>query len=187
MALIKYLVLIGLLINVQACKKDSTDSTNGSNSYFFNCDVDGKKIRLVYNPDPETGISSNGVRLYGIAYTSIGIECTSSQCGSEGSYCINQSMSISGQQLGTYNPLGFILTIAEGADTYSYTFGNTSLTQTSLSATITKIDHEFSFHNNKGFLNGNFSGKVSKTKLSTVGGVIYDSVIISGAFSTPLN
>ncbi len=166
------LIVCSLLL--LGCKKNNNNSN--SSTYFFNCEVDGKKINLNYVPG-SFGVSSNGVAFSAYASNSIHIDAKSSQCSTPGSYCITQAMDIYGQAIGTYkisSPHVFIISTTEGTDIYFYT-SNSGV----LNVSINKIEHN-------GRLEGTFSGTVSKQKFSNSATIVDPIVNISGSFSFPI-
>lgn len=168
---ILYLVLF--ITTLIGCKKNNENSSNSS-SYYFNCEVDGKKINLTYVPT-NNGTASNGVYFAAYAMNVIHIDAKSSQCSTNGSYCITQAMDIYGQKTGDYkisSPHTFLLYTTEGSDLYAYT-SNSGV----LNVTISKIEHN-------GHLEGTFSGTVSKQKFNNSPTASYPIVNISGSLYT---
>ena len=174
----KYLLALSVILILGACNKPNEPNNSNSSTYFFNCDVDGKKIKLTYTPN-NSGVSSNGVLLNAYVGNVIHIDASSTQCSTAGSYCVSQAMDISAQKIGTYKisyPHVFIFATTEGSDVYTY-----MSTSGILNVIFDKIEHN-------GRLEGTFSGTVSKQKFTGATAITttYPIVNISGNFSFPI-
>lgn len=175
---------LALSLVFSACSKNNpTTKTTTASKYYFNCEVDGKKINVPYLPAKIGMESDKAVYLIGTAGTSIYCTGYAKQCNTTGSYCLDFSFGITGQTTGNYKPSVFLMNTYEGADTFIYSYNWVGIDKEDFTINITKIEHSTSSTSINGVIEGSFSNKIKKQQINVSGS---SSVNISGNFALPL-
>lgn len=178
-----------LSITLFACSKNNpTTNTTSTSKYYFNCEVDGKKINVPYLPTiiggvSMGGVSDKGVLLFGTAGINIFGGGSAQQCSTAGSYCMDFQFGITGQTIGNYKPSVFLLETYEGTNMFIYSYNWVGIDKEDFTINITKIEHSTSTTSINGVMEGNFSNKIKKQQMNVSGST---SVNISGTFALPL-
>lgn len=160
------------------CKRDTSEVSTSTDSYFFDCTVDGKKIRLDSKsnlPNLEAGKS-----LSAQVNTQIQTLVNSLYCDAPGSYCFSQTMTVLSQQTGTFKPKAFVIQITEGATTYNYIYPSNS-PKGDITVKISTIQR--GTPPGSGVCKGEFSGTIAKFIGGSITGT---STSINGTFALPI-
>lgn len=164
-----------ILFFIMACNSGSnTVSPNITNDYFFECTIDGKRLRAECCEQPQ---NVTGYLLEGEANTQITGVATAQFCNTPGSHCFGWSTVLLGQQPGVYTAYTFAIQINQGADVIYYTAHNFNPPKGNVTVTISEINRSA----NK--LKGAFTGTVIKN----VNGTATETALpVSGNFVLPL-